>query len=411
MIHSYRLECIFMMLLCLWVSNAQSDTLSVGATEIVQTAKDGFSQTEELKHVYVYLETGNIAAAFNEVSHVLKSLHPGLKTSRRARFVSAIGHLLRAEIREDLGHAQELILADEQAAANLGSRSGYYKASARSLVLLRYNNFQSGEAEPPSREDIEAGFRSAAELGGLDSASMIETIAQGQGKRVEQTYWGFITRVNEDKIRFTENYGELKNLFSVQDIEEMKQGIARYGLTGSPTIAVLDNLPGRSVFTVYQLDHQLRKKLDFIWRAFFADNRERDNSTVLDSYLALKSIMADGIVSELYLLVPGGSRADLPKLVAIPRSDVSKFISAGDEIAVRCGSDDHQASVWRVDEDAGLVFLLDPFYEFWTPEQAPCTPSFRHISYKYGRKLVSIKLDELRPMVLAIFTLRDARQD
>ncbi len=156
---------------------------------------------------------------------------------------------------------------------------------------------------------------------------------------------------------------------------------------------------------------ELRKKLDFIWRAFFADNRERDNSTVLDSYLALKSIMADGIVSELYLLVPGGSRADLPKLVAIPRSDVSKFISAGDEIAVRCGSDDHQASVWRVDEDAGLVFLLDPFYEFWTPEQAPCTPSFRHISYKYGRKLVSIKLDELRPMVLAIFTLRDARQD
>ncbi len=374
----------------------------------MRSVQDGFRSTTELKEVDALVADEKFEEAFVAVTEVIEQASKSAPSSRRARFVGAEALMRRAEIRQKLLHDNLKIIADENAAAELGSVRAMYHYASR-IILLHSPGEQQGidiGLLPPIAAAKEM-YRRAAFLGDLTSADLLTATLVMPHEFLEKNYWGFLQRVNADLKKFASVHKDFEDVLTPRDFTLLRAAVDRYGLSEIDGLVTTPSLPGRSVFVAYQNDYWLRRRLAFAWRAFFAENQPSSMFTIADTFDAERSVVAVEGLSDLYLIVPGAAGTVLPNLVVIEREATADAISAGDEIMVRCGSDDHKATVWSVDREKRIVHIVDPFYEFWKPDQTPCTPSFDLIEFTSARQLIKLDLDEVVPMVLAIFTLRD----
>lgn len=405
-----------LLLVCLQAVHAgvlAQDTASPVATErpsvpgqnyIDNAVNGGFRVTPEFDRVDRLEEQGMIDAALETLTELTERESDSFPSSRRERFMKGVALYKRGLIRaEHQGSADAL--DDFRKSAELGCRESNYQAAAH--LLLRIKSGQSPDVAS-DRDEAFKYYLAGAELGNPVCIDMVQLPLRAMRDAKHEHYWFLLERMGEERdkvLQFETFYNET---FTDEDRTFLRQAMAEQSLSGGKVSSQVNGLPGRSVLTAGYVDLYLRKQLNFVWLAFF--DRDAPDMPLREIYAGSRHLLREqSPVIDLWMLVNKRYAADDAKF-QMSAEELAQNLLAGDQIVVRCGRLSHVATVWDIDRSKGTARILDPFAEYWLPEQNRCVTVRKLVPYRHGRTLTEVSLDELQKMLVAILTIRDAPQ-
>lgn len=366
--------------------------------------ESGYRRVEPLDPILAALREQRYQEALDAATTLIDKSDDAFLSVKEDQFIKAHAHLLRADARLGLRQNDDAVLKDERDAAALGLREAAYRVAARLSVMA--SQHRQTQTLP---SDAETYYRMAAELG--DHAAMdilSDVILRQQGKDEERTYWSLQAQMALPPDQLRDKVIYAKQAFNDGDIKFLEAVLAKYSLSGGVLNSNILGLPGRSYLATSLNDWLLRRRLNFVMKAFYKEEvSAEDESTTLGSYRTLRKEILHKHIADLYLLVASRTREADPLIISTSRERIASALSPGDEIVVRCGPLTHQATLWSINRNTNTAKILDPFFEFWQAEHNTCISHFEHVDYRYNRKLVQVSLRELKPMLLAVMTIRD----
>ena len=152
----------------------------------------------------------------------------------------------------------------------------------------------------------------------------------------------------------------------------------------------------------------MRQQLEFVWRAFYnaadADHELPNTKQVFKRYT---DSIPETPFCDLFLLVVSDFSKSLPDAIPIQRTSFADVLMPCDNLFLLDRDNAHYATLWKIKPEKDSALILDPFPEFWNPEQNSSISTWKIVDYKHSRQLVKVKLSELLQCLVAVFAIRD----
>jgi hypothetical protein len=365
----------------------------------------GYVRDGELEAIKELLARGRLAHARGRASALIARPENFFQSPKRAQFMKATAFYLRGSAAA-LARERAEAIRDFKSAAELGHALAMSQV-AENLISL---GLQTSEMATAARfvEEAWPYLSAGAQLGDPKCMDLLGFLYRGQHRTLEANYWFFLARVTtslSEERRLAE-FSQMK--LTAADQSVIAEALGKHSVSGGPVPTVAAGVPGRSVRTAALVDALMRRRLEFVWRAFFTDSGPA--VSVLEVFRKAQNSLPNNPVSSVYLLVPPGPTPERPGILSLRRRrDLMASVLPGDEIMIRCGRLAHVATVWATRAPAGRMLLLDPFFEFWQPSHNRCITEMSIVPYGSRRELLSIKRSEIEPILAAVITVRDRR--
>lgn len=315
----------------------------------------------------------------------------GFESVREANLFRTDAEFARARARREL-HQLSASLRDFEQSANLGMR-----LSAFELGKL----MESAASQNPDTASRNAQFDSAlkwftmaAELGDTDAMKRLKYLYRGrrkagQGHRGDldwENYWWLLSELGHTSREAPELIARFvsrsQQIFESNDVKSLERSIKKLALSWRSVSA--GSLPGRSFLTCAFVDTLMRRQLEFVWRAFYdpaqAKHQPPNVNQVFDNH---KVSTPKTPFCEHYQLVVSNFSASLPDAISVDRTLLAAILMPCDNLFSLDRDNAHYATLWSVEPDDDSVLILDPFPEFWHPEQNSSISAWKIIDYKY----------------------------
>ena len=357
----------------------------------------------ELKAIDELLTQKKLAEAHAKATALIERASSTYPSTKQESLFKGQAYYLRGIGSAERGD-DEASLEDMKRAAHWGHPFAPYQVAGRLTVQA------SSKENPTEREaDLQEAHRyglMGAELGDLDCIGLVQIAFRARGQVEDEHYWFLLERMSEgpEKIRqFQTFYSQDLNS---DDRRLLDKVMRESSLSKGQYTSTVPGLPGRSTLTAAFVDLCMRKQLRFTWRAFFQEDAEANACPLRQVCEHFRRAVRTNPLADVWLLVHRRYHAG-EEAVFLDTDQLLENMLPGDEIAVRCGRLSHYAIIWDVDPAKNSVWLLDPFDAFWQPSHNRAVTVFERQPHGQGRHLVRVLRSELKPMLVAVFSIRD----
>ncbi len=378
-----------------------SDSTRSPGERYIESINAGFRPDPEFERVDALEKQGMIDETFKLLTEIINRDSKLFPSPRREGFVKGVAFFKRGQMRSQYETGAGG-LDDFRKSADLGYREANYHAAAHLLIRINFNKSEN------VAKDLSDSFKyqlAGAELGSSACIDQVQIAFRAQGDKIREHYWFLLERMGEG----CEQVSQFVHFFDVEytpdDRKFLSDVMSRLSLCGGEVKSKIEGLPGRSVLTSAYVDLYMRKQLNFVWHAFF--DRDAPDSPLSEVYAGHRLLLRkESPISDLWMIV-NKRYAGPDSKFQVSAGELMKNLLPGDEIVVRCGRLSHFATLWDIDRAAGMARVLDPFPQYWHPEQNRCVTVMKQVSYKHRRKLTQISLPELEKMLVAVLSIRD----
>jgi hypothetical protein len=325
-------------------------------------------------------------------------------SSQYGMAIKSMAYMHRARARAKLsGDDIGIFLEDSEQSAKLGNLQ-----AMEDLIKVFLEDLSGkspiGQGYGSSAEKLEYYVRRAAPLADPLSALLLGSGKVGELADDERAFWLFLGIMRET-LPQEKKLAMIKQLIEERG-EQLEQGIARYGLSTKLNRDPNLGLPGRNATNTMFVESDLRATFQKLLGIIRVSGTPPEAPTLKEFWQIYQYLYDNGFGSP-FLLMPGNKSSNDGHIAVRSRDTVVSAISAGDRVLVRCGPLSHVAVVYRVDRTENTFLFTDAAYRFWQGETNACVSSLKLVYTDAARPLASVSIDEVRPILDGVITVRD----